>query len=161
MIDNNLKYKIADMSLAEWGHKDIDVSQKEMPGLLAIREKYGDTKPLKGVRIMGSLHMTIQTAVLIETLTHLGAEVRWCSCNIFSNQDHAAAARPADPDAALSRHVSFPAERDRQPRRCSGSAGRMRRQGRSQRGYLQTLRCHGTLSGGICGYGRHDGGRSR
>ena len=92
MIDNNLKYKIADMSLAEWGHKDIDVSQKEMPGLLAIREKYGDTKPLKGVRIMGSLHMTIQTAVLIETLTHLGAEVRWCSCNIFSTQDHAAAA---------------------------------------------------------------------
>jgi len=92
MIDSNLKYKIADMSLAEWGHKDIDVSQKEMPGLLAIREKYGDSKPLKGVRIMGSLHMTIQTAVLIETLTHLGAEVRWCSCNIFSTQDHAAAA---------------------------------------------------------------------
>ena len=92
MIDNNLKYKVADMNLAEWGHKDIDVSQKEMPGLLAIREKYGDTKPLKGVRIMGSLHMTIQTAVLIETLTHLGAEVRWCSCNIFSTQDHAAAA---------------------------------------------------------------------
>jgi len=92
MIDNELKYKIADMSLAEWGHKDIDVSQKEMPGLLAIREKYGDSKPLKGVRIMGSLHMTIQTAVLIETLTHLGAEVRWCSCNIFSTQDHAAAA---------------------------------------------------------------------
>jgi len=92
MIDRTLKYKIADMSLAEWGHKDIDVSQKEMPGLLAIREKYGDTKPLKGVRIMGSLHMTIQTAVLIETLTHLGAEVRWCSCNIFSTQDHAAAA---------------------------------------------------------------------
>ena len=92
MIDNNLKYKIADMGLAEWGHKDIDVSQKEMPGLLAIREKYGDTKPLDGVRIMGSLHMTVQTAVLIETLTHLGAEVRWCSCNIFSTQDHAAAA---------------------------------------------------------------------
>ena len=92
MIDKTLKYKIADMSLAEWGHKDIDVSQKEMPGLLAIREKYGDSKPLKGVRIMGSLHMTIQTAVLIETLTHLGAEVRWCSCNIFSTQDHAAAA---------------------------------------------------------------------
>lgn len=92
MIDNELKYKIADMGLAEWGHKDIDVSQKEMPGLLAIREKYGDSKPLKGVRIMGSLHMTIQTAVLIETLTHLGAEVRWCSCNIFSTQDHAAAA---------------------------------------------------------------------
>ena len=92
MIDSNLKYKVADLGLAEWGHKDIDVSQKEMPGLLAIREKYGDSKPLKGVRIMGSLHMTIQTAVLIETLTHLGAEVRWCSCNIFSTQDHAAAA---------------------------------------------------------------------
>lgn len=92
MIDNNLKYKIADLSLAEWGHKDIDVSQKEMPGLLAIREKYGDSKPLKDVRIMGSLHMTVQTAVLIETLVHLGAEVRWCSCNIFSTQDHAAAA---------------------------------------------------------------------
>ena len=92
MIDSTLKYKIADMGLAEWGHKDIDVSQKEMPGLLAIREKYGDSKPLKGVRIMGSLHMIIQTAVLIETLTHLGAKVRWCSCNIFSTQDHAAAA---------------------------------------------------------------------
>lgn len=92
MIDNKLKYKIADINLAEWGHKDIDVSEKEMPGLLAIREKYGDTKPLKGVRIMGSLHMTVQTAVLIETLVHLGAEVRWCSCNIFSTQDHAAAA---------------------------------------------------------------------
>ena len=74
------------------GRKDIEVSQKEMPGLIALREKYGDSKPLKGVRITGSLHMTIQTAVLIETLVHLGAEVRWCSCNIFSTQDHAAAA---------------------------------------------------------------------
>ncbi|MBR4787889.1 MAG: adenosylhomocysteinase, partial [Bacteroidales bacterium] len=92
MTDYELKYKIADMALAEWGRKDIEVSQKEMPGLLALREKYGDSKPLKGVRIMGSLHMTIQTAVLIETLVHLGAEVRWCSCNIFSTQDHAAAA---------------------------------------------------------------------
>ncbi len=91
MLDN-IKYKIADISLAEWGHKDIDVSQKEMPGLLSIREKYGNSKPLKGVRISGSLHMTVQTAVLIETLVHLGAEVRWCSCNIFSTQDHAAAA---------------------------------------------------------------------
>lgn len=80
------------MTLADWGRKDIEVSQKEMPGLMALREKYGDTKPLNGVRIMGSLHMTIQTAVLIETLVHLGAEVRWCSCNIFSTQDHAAAA---------------------------------------------------------------------
>ena len=92
MTDYELKNKVADMSLADWGRKDIDVSQKEMPGLLALREKYGDTKPLNGVRIMGSLHMTIQTAVLIETLVHLGAEVRWCSCNIFSTQDHAAAA---------------------------------------------------------------------
>ena len=92
MTDYELKYKVADMSLAEWGRKDIEVSQKEMPGLIALREKYGDSKPLKGVRITGSLHMTIQTAVLIETLVHLGAEVRWCSCNIFSTQDHAAAA---------------------------------------------------------------------
>ncbi|MBR4918454.1 MAG: adenosylhomocysteinase, partial [Bacteroidales bacterium] len=88
MTDYNLKYKIADMALAEWGRKDIEVSQKEMPGLLALREKYGDSKPLKGVRIMGSLHMTVQTAVLIETLVHLGAEVRWCSCNIFSNRSN-------------------------------------------------------------------------
>lgn len=92
MTDYELKNKVADMTLAEWGRKDIEVSQKEMPGLLALREKYGDSKPLNGVRIMGSLHMTIQTAVLIETLVHLGAEVRWCSCNIFSTQDHAAAA---------------------------------------------------------------------
>ncbi len=92
MTDYELKNKVADMALAEWGRKDIEVSQKEMPGLLALREKFGDSKPLNGVRIMGSLHMTIQTAVLIETLVHLGAEVRWCSCNIFSTQDHAAAA---------------------------------------------------------------------
>ena len=85
-------YKIKDIGLAEWGRKDIDVSEKEMPGLMALREKYGDIKPLDGVRITGSLHMTVQTAVLIETLKHLGADVRWCSCNIFSTQDHAAAA---------------------------------------------------------------------
>ena len=91
-MDNNLKYKIADMNLADWGRKEIEVSEKEMPGLMALREKYGDSQPLKGARIMGSLHMTIQTAVLIETLVHLGADVRWCSCNIFSTQDHAAAA---------------------------------------------------------------------
>ncbi|MDR2979464.1 MAG: adenosylhomocysteinase [Bacteroidales bacterium] len=92
MTDYELKYKIADLSLAEWGRKDIEVSSKEMPGLMAIREKYANTKPLKGVRISGSLHMTVQTAVLIETLVDLGADVRWCSCNIFSTQDHAAAA---------------------------------------------------------------------
>ena len=92
MTDNNLKYKVVDISLAEWGRKEIEISEKEMPGLMALRAKYGKEKPLKGAKIMGSLHMTIQTAVLIETLVELGAEVRWCSCNIFSTQDHAAAA---------------------------------------------------------------------
>ena len=79
MTDNNLKYKVADISLAEWGRKEIEISEKEMPGLMALRAKYGKEKPLKGAKIMGSLHMTIQTAVLIETLVELGAEVRWCS----------------------------------------------------------------------------------
>ncbi len=87
-----MDYKVADISLAEWGRKEIEIAQYEMPGLMALRAKYGADKPLKGARVMGSLHMTIQTAVLIETLRELGAEVRWCSCNIFSTQDHAAAA---------------------------------------------------------------------
>ncbi|MCK9328524.1 MAG: adenosylhomocysteinase [Candidatus Cloacimonetes bacterium] len=87
-----MDYKIKDINLAEYGRKEIDISEKEMPGLMALREKYGKEKPLKGVRIMGSLHMTIQTAILIETLVELGADVRWASCNIFSTQDHAAAA---------------------------------------------------------------------
>jgi adenosylhomocysteinase len=91
-IDKNLPYKVADITLADWGRKEIEIAQHEMPGLMALRAKYGPTKPLKGARVMGSLHMTIQTAVLIETLVELGAEVRWCSCNIFSTQDHAAAA---------------------------------------------------------------------
>jgi adenosylhomocysteinase len=85
-------YKVRDIGLADFGRKEIDIAEHEMPGLMATREKYGKTKPLQGVRIMGSLHMTIQTAVLIETLTDLGADVRWVSCNIFSTQDHAAAA---------------------------------------------------------------------
>jgi adenosylhomocysteinase len=85
-------YKVADMKLADWGRKEINIAEKEMPGLMAIREKYAKTKPLAGVRVTGSLHMTIQTAVLIETLVDLGASVRWASCNIFSTQDHAAAA---------------------------------------------------------------------
>ena len=85
-------YKVADMSLAEWGRQEIILAEQEMPGLMALREEYADAQPLKGAKIAGSLHMTIQTAVLIETLTALGAEVRWCSCNIFSTQDHAAAA---------------------------------------------------------------------
>src|SRR5580693_2729471 len=85
-------YKVADISLADFGRKEISIAEKEMPGLMAIREKYAASRPLAGVRITGSLHMTIQTAVLIETLVALGASVRWASCNIFSTQDHAAAA---------------------------------------------------------------------
>ncbi|MBU3725540.1 MAG: adenosylhomocysteinase, partial [Burkholderiaceae bacterium] len=85
-------YKVADLSLADWGRKEIKIAETEMPGLMAIREEYAAAKPLKGARITGSLHMTIQTAVLIETLVDLGAQVRWASCNIFSTQDHAAAA---------------------------------------------------------------------
>lgn len=88
----NLPNLVADMSLAEWGRKDIEISEHEMPGLMALRKKYGEEKPLKGAKISGSLHMTVQTACLIETLKALGAEVRWASCNIFSTQDHAAAA---------------------------------------------------------------------
>ena len=87
-----LKYKVADMALADWGRKEITIAEQEMPGLMSIRNKYAAGKPLAGVRVTGSLHMTIQTAVLIETLVSLGAEVRWASCNIFSTQDHAAAA---------------------------------------------------------------------
>src|SRR5438067_733076 len=91
-------FKVADLSLAAFGRKEIELAQHEMPGLMACREEYGAAQPLKGARVTGSLHMTIQTAVLIETLTALGAEVRWCSCNIFSTQDHAAAAVVVGPD---------------------------------------------------------------
>jgi adenosylhomocysteinase len=91
-LDLSLPYKVKDIGLAEAGHKDMQLSEKEMPGLMAIREKYGPEKPLKGLKITGSLHMTIQTAMLIDTLYELGADVRWASCNIFSTQDHAAAA---------------------------------------------------------------------
>jgi hypothetical protein len=89
-------YKVADLALADWGRKEIRIAETEMPGLMAIREEFAASQPLKGARITGSLHMTIQTAVLIETLTALGAQVRWASCNIFSTQDHAAAAIAAD-----------------------------------------------------------------
>src|SRR5258706_8015214 len=85
-------YKVADLNLSAWGRKEILIAETEMPGLMAIREEYARAKPLRGARITGSLHMTIQTAVLIETLEELGAEIRWASCNIFSTQDHAAAA---------------------------------------------------------------------
>src|SRR5688500_13852581 len=87
-----LEFKVRDLSLAEWGRKEIMLAEQEMPGLMAVREEYAKQQPLKGLKVVGSLHMTVQTAVLIETLTALGATVRWCSCNIFSTQDHAAAA---------------------------------------------------------------------
>src|ERR671921_232737 len=89
---NAADFKVADLSLADWGRKEISIAEHEMPGLMAIRHKYAKEKPLAGVRVTGSLHMTIQTAVLIETLVDLGASVRWASCNIFSTQDHAASA---------------------------------------------------------------------
>src|SRR5690349_12593901 len=85
-------YLVKDIGLADWGRKEISIAEHEMPGLVAVRKKFGPSKPLAGVRVTGSLHMTIQTAVLIETLVELGANVRWASCNIFSTQDHAAAA---------------------------------------------------------------------
>ena len=91
-VDLSLQYKVKDISLAAWGRKEIELAEAEMPGLMALREEYKGKQPLKGARVAGCLHMTIQTAVLIETLVDLGAEVRWSSCNIFSTQDHAAAA---------------------------------------------------------------------
>ena len=100
-IDPAVKYKVADMELGAWGRKEIQLAENEMPGLMAVRKKYGQKKPLKGMKIMGSLHMTIQTAMLIETLKILGADVRWASCNIFSTQDHAAAAIAEKGSAAV------------------------------------------------------------
>ena len=91
-MEQNIAYKVKDIELADWGRKEIEIAEKEMPGLMSLRSKYGKEKPLKGARITGSLHMTVQTAVLIDTLVELGADVRWASCNIFSTQDHAAAA---------------------------------------------------------------------
>ncbi len=101
IINKMTDYKIKDITLADWGRKEITIAEKEMPGLMSLREKYGDMKPLKGARITGSLHMTIQTAVLIETLITLGADVRWASCNIFSTQDHAAAAIVRDSNVPI------------------------------------------------------------
>ena len=100
-------YKIADIQLAALGRKEMEIAEKEMPGLMAIREKYAAEQPLKGVDITGSLHMTIQTAVLIETLTALGANVRWASCNIFSTQDHAAAAIAVGPNGTTENQREF------------------------------------------------------
>src|ERR1700733_4205619 len=101
-------FKVADLSLAEFGRKEITLAEHEMPGLMSIRAEYADAQPLKGARISGSLHMTIQTAVLIETLTALGADVRWCSCNIFSTQDHAAAAVAVGPKGTVERPQGIP-----------------------------------------------------
>ena len=92
MTTTTSDYKVADIGLADFGRKEIELAEHEMPGLMALREEFGPSQPLKGARVTGSLHMTVQTAVLIETLVALGADVRWCSCNIFSTQDHAAAA---------------------------------------------------------------------
>ena len=100
-LDPNLKYKVKDMSLADWGLEEMRLAENEMPGLMAVRKKYGPQKPLQGLKITGSLHMTIQTAMLIETLAELGADIRWCSCNIFSTQDHAAAAIAKNGEAAV------------------------------------------------------------
>ena len=104
----NLDYKVADLSLADFGRKEIQLAEHEMPGLMAMRKEFGASKPLKGARITGSLHMTIQTAVLIETLVDLGAEVRWASCNIFSTQDHAAAAVVVGPNGTVDKPNGVP-----------------------------------------------------
>ncbi len=103
-----MDFKVRDLSLADWGRKEIELAEHEMPGLMAVRRKYAKDQPLKGQRVMGSLHMTIQTAVLIETLVDLGADVRWCSCNIFSTQDHAAAAVVVGPDGTADEPRGIP-----------------------------------------------------
>ena len=116
-------FKVADLGLAEFGRKEIRLAEHEMPGLMATREEFGARQPLKGARITGSLHMTIQTAVLIETLVALGAEVRWASCNIFSTQDHAAAAIVSDPRARPRILAAFRSSRGRARRsRSTGGA---------------------------------------
>ncbi len=124
-------FKVADLSLAEFGRKEIELAEHEMPGLMAMRAEYGAEQPLRGARITGSLHMTIQTAVLIETLAALGAEVRWASCNIFSTQDHAAAAVAVGPDGHR--------------RRPAGRAG-LRLEGRDARGVLVVHRAGAALA---------------
>ena len=124
-------FKVADLSLAEFGRKEIRLAEHEMPGLMSLRAEYADSQPLAGARVTGSLHMTIQTAVLIETLTALGAEVRWCSCNIFSTQDHAAAAIAVGPE--------------RHPREAPGRP-RVRLEGRDPRGVLVVHRAGAALA---------------
>ena len=130
-VRNGIDYKVADLSLAEFGRKEIRLAEHEMPGLMALRREYADVLPLKGARVSGSLHMTVQTAVLIETLVALGAEVRWASCNIFSTQDHAAAA-----------------DRRRPARHRRGAQGRpgLRVEGRDARGVLVGRRADAHLA---------------
>src|SRR4051812_48332787 len=103
-----MDFKVADLSLADFGRKEIRLAEHEMPGLMAMRAEYADSRPLTGARITGSLHMTVQTAVLIETLLALGAEVRWASCNIFSTQDHAAAAVVVGPEGTADAPAGVP-----------------------------------------------------
>src|SRR2546430_875219 len=105
---SGLEFKVADLKLADWGRKEILLAEQEMPGLMAVRAEYAKAQPLKGLKIVGSLHMTIQTAVLIETLSALGAQVRWCSCNIFSTQDHAAAAVAVGPKGTIEKPAGVP-----------------------------------------------------
>src|SRR5579884_3814803 len=105
---SGLEFKVRDLSLADWGRKEIMLAEQEMPGLMAVRDEYAKQQPLKGLKIVGSLHMTIQTAVLIETLSALGASVRWCSCNIFSTQDHAAAAVAVGPTGTADKPRGIP-----------------------------------------------------
>jgi adenosylhomocysteinase len=120
-------FKVADLSLAAFGRKEIELAEVEMPGLMALREEFGPSQPLKGARIMGSLHMTIQTAVLIETLTALGAEVRWVSCNIFSTQDHAAAAIAVGPEGTPDEPAGSPSTPGRARRSTSTGGAPSRR----------------------------------
>src|SRR5688572_20228401 len=108
IASGGLEYKVADINLADWGRKEILLAEQEMPGLMSVREEYAKQQPLKGLKIVGSLHMTIQTAVLIETLSALGASVRWCSCNIFSTQDHAAAAVAVGPRGTAAKPAGVP-----------------------------------------------------
>ena len=119
-MTNNPDFKVADLTLAPWGRKEIELAEVEMPGLMALRAEFTDSKPLAGARITGSLHMTIQTAVLIETLEALGAKVRWASCNIFSTQDHAAAC-DLEPQQSREHHW-------RQPRCAQHGPGEVRRE---------------------------------
>src|SRR5258708_5461097 len=107
-VRNGIDFKVADLSLAEFGRKEIRLAEHEMPGLMTLRREYADVLPLKGARVSGSLHMTVQTAVLIETLVALGAEVRWASCNIFSTQDHAAAATVVGPHGTVEEPKGVP-----------------------------------------------------